>query len=49
MSVREAGKRGGYKTRDTHGPEFYQQIGSKGGQRVKELVRLAKGEQDRGI
>jgi len=31
MSVAEAGRRGGLKTSETHGEEFYSEIGSKGG------------------
>lgn len=33
MTVEEAGRMGGEKTAETHGPEFYSQIGSKGGSR----------------
>jgi uncharacterized protein len=37
MTVEEAGRMGGEKTAQTHGPEFYSQIGSKGGsQRAKQ-------------
>ncbi len=37
MTVAEAGRRGGKKTAATHGPEFYSEIGSKGGsQRAKQ-------------
>lgn len=32
MSVSEAGKKGGEKTSQTHGREFYQEIGHKGGE-----------------
>jgi general stress protein YciG len=42
MTVREAGKRGGQKTSREHGPEFYHEIGTKGGQRVRELIREGK-------
>jgi general stress protein YciG len=31
MTVQEAGRMGGEKTSETHGPEFYSEIGSKGG------------------
>jgi general stress protein YciG len=31
MTVEEAGRLGGEKTAQTHGPEFYSEIGSKGG------------------
>jgi len=33
ITVREAGHRGGEKTAETHGREFYQEIGHKGGQK----------------
>ena len=37
MTVEEAGRLGGAKTAETHGPEFYSEIGSKGGsQRAKQ-------------
>jgi general stress protein YciG len=37
MTVEEAGRMGGEKTSETHGPEFYSEIGSKGGsQRAKQ-------------
>jgi len=46
MSVSEAGRKGGETTASTHGREFYQEIGQKGGeiggQRVKELVERGK-------
>jgi general stress protein YciG len=42
MSVNEAGRRGGEATSKTHGREFYEEIGHKGGQRVKELVDEGK-------
>lgn len=32
MTVREAGKMGGEKTAETHGHEFYEEIGKKGGE-----------------
>ena len=56
MTVREAGHRGGEATKQTHGPEFYEEIGrkggekggEKGGQRVRELVEKGKrAESDR--
>ena len=50
MTVREAGKMGGQKggeaTARTHGHDFYQEIGHKGGQKVREVVK--KGEQSEG-
>ncbi len=33
MTVEEAGRLGGERTSQTHGPEFYSEIGSKGGSR----------------
>ena len=37
MTVAEAGRMGGEKTAETRGPEFYSEIGSKGGsQRAKQ-------------
>jgi len=39
ISVREAGRRGGQTTSQTHGREFYEEIGQKGGQKVRELIR----------
>jgi general stress protein YciG len=42
MSVSEAGRKGGESTASTHGREFYQEIGQKGGQRVRELIDEGK-------
>uniref|UniRef100_UPI000410E018 hypothetical protein n=1 Tax=Stutzerimonas azotifigens TaxID=291995 RepID=UPI000410E018 len=46
MSVSEAGRKGGETTSATHGREFYEEIGQKGGekggQRVRELVDEGK-------
>jgi len=42
MTVEEAGRLGGEKTAETHGPEFYGEIGRKGGQKVRKLVREGK-------
>ncbi len=42
MTVAQAGRKGGMKTSETHGHEFYQAIGHKGGQKVKELVEAGK-------
>ena len=47
MTVEEAGRLGGEKTAETHGPEFYSEIGNKGGaQRAKqhEGTRAAEGK-----
>ncbi len=42
MTVQEAGRRGGMKTAQTHGKDFYEEIGHKGGQKVKELIEEGK-------
>jgi general stress protein YciG len=46
ISVREAGRKGGLATSKSHDHEFYEQIGhkggSKGGQRVRELIERGK-------
>ena len=42
MTVAEAGRMGGLKTSETHGPEFYSEIGSKGGQKVRKLIKEGK-------
>ena len=42
MTVQEAGRRGGARTAATHGREFYEEIGHKGGQRVRELIEQGK-------
>jgi general stress protein YciG len=46
MTVREAGEKGGERTAETHGREFYEEIGHKGGQkggpRVRELINKGK-------
>jgi len=42
MTVAEAGRKGGEKTYETHGSEFYSEIGSKGGQKVRRLISEGK-------
>ncbi len=46
MSVAEAGRKGGQKggrrTAETHGRDFYEEIGHKGGQKVRRLIREGK-------
>jgi general stress protein YciG len=46
MTVREAGHLGGEKggetTKERYGPEFYSEIGHKGGQKVKKLIEEGK-------
>jgi uncharacterized protein len=45
MTVEEAGKRGGQRTAETHGREFYQEIGRKGGQTVRDLIERGRQEE----
>lgn len=42
MTVQEAGRKGGETTAKTHGHEFYEEIGQKGGQKVRELIEKGK-------
>ena len=46
MTVEEAGRKGGQKggrrTAETHGREFYEEIGTKGGHRVRDLINQGK-------
>jgi uncharacterized protein len=50
MTVAEAGRKGGLRTSETHGGEFYSEIGRKGGkiggpkggQRVRRLIQEGK-------
>jgi len=50
MTVEEAGRKGGLRTAQTHGEEFYSEIGRKGGkiggpkggQRVRKLIQEEK-------
>jgi uncharacterized protein len=50
MTVREAGRRGGVRggkrggetTRDRYGHEFYEEIGRKGGAKVRDLIEAGK-------
>ena len=42
MTVREAGKMGGETTAERYGHEFYEEIGHKGGRKVRELVEEGK-------
>jgi len=54
MTVQEAGRRGGLKTAETHGEEFYSEIGRKGGkiggpkggQRVRKLIEVGKAHEE---
>jgi general stress protein YciG len=49
MTVGEAGRMGGEKTKQTHSHEFYEEIGHKGGvkggPRVRELIEEGKEEE----
>lgn len=47
MTVREAGRKGGERTASTHGREFYEEIGHKGGQRVRDLINKGKQSETR--
>ena len=42
MTVREAGQRGGSTTKQRYGEGFYEEIGKKGGQKVRELIKKGK-------
>jgi len=42
ISVQEAGRRGGQRTSQTHGRDFYEEIGRKGGRKVRELIEEGK-------
>ena len=46
MTVREAGRKGGEVTSKRHGQSFYQEIGQKGGQKVRELIEQGKRAQE---
>lgn len=46
MTVKEAGRKGGLRTSETHGHDFYEQIGHKGGikggPKVRNLIEAGK-------
>jgi len=42
MTVGEAGRKGGETTAKKYGREFYEEIGHKGGQKVRDLIRRGK-------
>jgi general stress protein YciG len=42
MTVSEAGRKGGIAVRDERGHAFYEEIGRKGGQKVRELIERGK-------
>lgn len=41
-TVQEAGRKGGETTAKRHGPQFYHDIRTKGGNRVRELIEEGK-------
>lgn len=46
MTVKDAGRKGGERTAKTHGHDFYEQIGhkggAKGGPKVRDLIKAGK-------
>ncbi len=42
MTVAEAGRKGGLTVRDERGHEFYEEIGRKGGNKVRELIAAGR-------
>ncbi len=48
MTVAEAGRKGGQTTSREHGPEFYHEIGTKGGRRVRDLIEAGKRAEETG-
>ena len=42
MTVSEAGRKGGITVRDERGHASYEEIGKKGGQKVRELIERGK-------
>ncbi|MGO8805248.1 MAG: Em GEA1 (EM1) [Candidatus Bathyarchaeia archaeon] len=49
MTVEAAGRMGGEKTAETHGREFYSEIGTKGGQRVRRLIQEGKAREKENV
>lgn len=45
MSVSEAGRKGGERTAETHGHEFYEEIGKKGGKKGGETTAKRYGHE----
>ena len=43
MTVQEAGRKGGLRTSETYGEEFYSKIGWKGGERRRNKATETKG------
>ena len=48
MTVAEAGRKGGLTVSDRYGHEFYEEIGRKGGQKVRELIAAGKRALEKG-
>lgn len=46
MTAREAGRLGGERTKERHGPDFYSEIGRKGQRRLKELLAKGRAAED---
>ncbi len=42
MTVAEAGRKGGNTTKQRYGEGYYEAIGKKGGQKVRELIEKGK-------
>lgn len=42
ITCRQAGRRGGLKTSERHGPEHYKRMGQLSGKRVKELIERGR-------
>jgi len=42
MTVKEAGRKGGNTTKQRYGEGYYESIGKKGGQKVRELIKKGK-------
>jgi len=42
ITVKEAGRKGGIRTAQTHGHDFYENIGHKGGPKVRSLIEEGK-------
>jgi general stress protein YciG len=47
MTVAEAGRKGGIPVRETRGHEFYEEIGRKGGHKVRDLIAAGKRSMER--
>lgn len=45
MSCREAGRKGGMRTKERQAPEFFRENGKKGARRIRELIEQGKREE----